>query len=152
MVTRLSLLAIPVLSAGALIAACGGDSGNDESFVRDLCGASSELEAALDEAVASASSQTDASKAVQALVPPLEEFVDAFRDLNPPEDLEDWHRTAGTQLGDAVQKFKDANSLSALEGFGDSPVPDPPAAAKARLRTAAADVEECDGVTFFKPD
>jgi hypothetical protein len=50
-----------------------------------------------------------------------------------------------------VDKFKEEKTLASLEGFGDSPVPDPPAEAKARLRDAGKDVEICDGVAFLKP-
>jgi hypothetical protein len=49
-------------------------------------------------------------------------------------------------------KFKEAKTLASLEGFGDSPVPNPPAADKQRLREAARNVDECDSVAFLKPD
>lgn len=140
-------LLVPALAAG-----CGGDSGNDESFVRDLCEASSQLTADLDTALKSASSQTDAGKAVEAFVAPLERYVDSFKDADPPKDLEAWHKSASDQLAGVVANFKETKTLSALEGFSDSPVPDPPAEAKQRLRAAAAEVEECNGVTFLKPD
>ena len=149
----LLLIAAPVVAGSFLLAGCGGDSaGSDEDFVKDLCDASTQLETDLDTAIADASSQTDPEKAIEALVPPLEDFVEAFKDANPPEDLEDWHETASDQLETEVEEFKEAKSLEELEGFGDSPVPDPPAEAKSRLRTAAEDVEECEGVTFMKPD
>jgi len=149
----LLLIAAPVVAGTFLLAGCGGDgAGSDEDFVKDLCDASTQLESDLDTAIADASSQTDPEKAIEALVPPLEDFVEAFKDANPPEDLEDWHETASNQLETEVEEFKEAKSLEELEGFGDSPVPDPPAEAKSRLRTAAEDVEECEGVTFMKPD
>ena len=151
--TPFLLMAAPIVAASFLLGGCGGDgAGSDEDFVKELCNASTQLETDLDAAIANASSQTDPEKAIEALVPPLEDFVEAFKDANPPEDLEDWHETASDQLEAEVVAFKEAKSLDELEGFGDSPVPDPPAEAKARLRTAAEDIEECDGVTFMKPD
>lgn|GEM_PF-4729254 len=134
-------------------AACGDDEpATDRDFVAELCAATRTLEERLAPAIAAASEETDPARALEALVGPLEEFVDAFREADPPEDLEEWHRDAGRELEEAVEHFKDEKSLAALEGFGDSPVPDPPAEAKARLRSAARDVEECDGVAFLKPD
>lgn len=141
-------LAVPFLSA------CfgGSDSGNDESFVRALCEAQTELSDGIDGALAAASSQTDPQKTIDLLIPPLETYVDAFEDASPPDDLEAWHDASADQLESAVERFKQERTLASLEGFGDSPVPDPPAVQKQRLREAAADVEECNGVAFLKPD
>lgn len=141
-------LAIPGFSA------CfgGGGSGSDESFVRALCEAQTELSDGVDEAVAAAGSQTDPQKTIDLLIPPLEDYVEAFKDADPPDDLKDWHEASGEQIEGAVEKFKEERTLASLEGFEDSPVPDPPAAAKARLRAAAVEVEECAGVAFLRPD
>ena len=142
--------ALLVVSLG--FAACsGGDPATDEDFVQELCEATSQLDQQFAAAVAKASEQTDPNKAVEALVGPLEEFVRAFEDADPPKDLEDWHHSASKQLEDAVAKFKKEKALASLEGFGDSPVPDPPADAKARLREAGKKVAACDGVAFLKP-
>lgn len=148
------ILAVSVTFAIPAFAGCfgGGGSGDDESFVRALCEAQTELRQGVDEAVAAAGSQTDPEKTVDLLIPPLDEYVSAFKDAKPAEDMEEWHSAASDQLEAAVQRFKDERTLASLEGFGDSPVPDPPVAQKQRLRDAAADVEECAGVAFLKPD
>ena len=73
---RLFPIAGSVVLGSALLVGCGGGGGgSDEEFVTDLCNASSQLEADLDAAIENASSQTDPEKAIQALVPPLEDFV-----------------------------------------------------------------------------
>jgi hypothetical protein len=136
----------------AVLPACSGDkAGTDDEFVQELCDATKTLDQQFAAAVAQSSQETDPAKAVEALATPLDEFVKAFDDANPPEDLEDWHDAATKQLRTAVDKFKEEKTLASLEGFGDSPVPDPPAEAKARLRDAGKDVEGCDGVAFLKP-
>ncbi len=99
-----------------------------------------------------ASTQTDSGKAAGLLVEPLEKFVKAFKDSDPPDDLDEWHDEASDRLQATVDAFKKEQSLSALVGFSDSPIPDPPAEAKQRLRDAAEDVDACDGVAFLKPD
>ena len=149
---KLGIAAAAVLLLVPLTACSGDDSGNDEDFVKGLCEASTGLRDGVEEALGNARTSTDPNAAAQALVEPIEEFVDAFKDLNPPEDLEEWHDTASGQLEQAASNFREKKDLAALEGFADSPVPDPPAAAKSRLRVAAEDVQECNGVTFLKPD
>ncbi len=147
-VLALSALLVPVLA----FAGCGEDDpGTDAEFVTQLCEAKRDLDASLATAIQEASSQTDAAAALEELVEPLEDFVEAFKDASPPEDLEDWHGEAGDEMAAAVERFKDEKTLASLEGFGDSPVPDPPAEAKQRLRSAAEDIEACDGVAFLKP-
>ena len=148
------LVFLSLALAGPSFSACfGGDgTGSDESFVRALCEAQTELSAGVDEAVTAAGGQTDPQKTIDLLIPPLEAYVDAFRDADPPEDLKEWHDASADQIEAAVERFKDERTLASLEGFEDSPVPDPPTAAKARLRAAAADVEQCAGVAFLRPD
>ncbi|MGE3073806.1 MAG: hypothetical protein AB7N24_06905 [Dehalococcoidia bacterium] len=144
----LAFIALPLAVAGC----GGGGDGSDEQFVTDLCNATTRLKADFADAVKEASGQTDSTRAVDSLIPPLEAFVKAFEDAKPPKDLKDWHSAASDQLDAAVQKFRTEKTLASLEGFGDSPVPDPPADAKARLREVAQNVDACDGVAFLKPD
>ncbi len=148
---RLALLGLFILPA-TLSACGGGGSSTDEEFVTELCSATAKLNTDFAAAVKDASGQTDSAKAVERLVPPLEAFVKAFDDAKPPKDLKDWHSAASKQLDSAVEKFKTEKTLASLEGFGDSPVPDPPADAKQRLRTAAENIKACDGVAFLKPN
>jgi len=142
-----TLVAVPVL-----FVACSDDEPSDENFVTQLCEASAELRTDLEAAIQAASTQTDSGKAVGLLVEPLEKFVKAFKDSDPPDDLDEWHDEASDRLQATVDAFKREQSLSALVGFSDSPIPDPPAEAKQRLRDAAEDVVACDGVAFLKPD
>lgn len=142
-----TLVAVPVL-----FIACSDDDPSDENFVTQLCEASAELRTDLDVAIQAASTQTDSGKAVGLLVEPLERFVKAFKDSDPPNDLDEWHDEASDRLRTTVEAFKKEQSLAALVGFSDSPIPDPPAEAKQRLRDAAEDVDACDGVAFLKPD
>ena len=135
------------------MSACGGGgSSTDEEFVTELCDATVQLKTDFAAAVKDASGQTDSGKAVERLIPPLEAFVKAFDDAKPPKDLKEWHSAATDQLQAAVEKFKTEKTLASLEGFGDSPVPDPPADAKQRLRAAAENITACEGVAFLKPD
>ena len=143
----LSILAV------SSFAACSGDGdGNDEDFVRGLCEASTELRNGVEQAIKNSSSSTDPNKAVESLAEPVDEFADDFDDLDPPEDLKDWHDDASEKLSAVAKDFRERKDIAALEGFNDSPVPDPPSAQKARLREAAEDIQQCNGVTFFKPD
>lgn len=148
---RIALLGLLVLPV-AMAACGGGGDASDEAFVAQLCNATTQLKTDFTAAVKDASGQTDSGKAVERLIPPLEAFAKAFDDADPPKDLKDWHSAASKQLDAAVAKFKTEKTLASLEGFGDSPVPDPPADAKTRLRAAAENVDECDGVAFLKPD
>ncbi|MGE0601799.1 MAG: hypothetical protein AB7J35_20655 [Dehalococcoidia bacterium] len=148
---RFSLVALMALPL--VVSACGGGGdGSDKEFVTDLCDATTQLKTDFAAAVKDASGQTDSGKAVDRLIPPLEAFVKAFDDAKPPKDLKEWHNAASDQLAAAVEKFKTEKTLASLEGFGDSPVPDPPADAKARLREVAQNIDACDGVAFLKPD
>lgn len=151
--SRFAALVLPALLVPALaLAGCGDDEpGTDAEFVAQLCEAKRDLDASLATAIQDASSQTDAAAALDELVEPLEDFVEAFKDSSPPGDLAEWHGEAGDEMETAVERFKDEKTLASLEGFGDSPVPDPPAEAKLRLRSAAEDIEACEGVAFLKP-
>ena len=149
---RTSRLALALLAFVAMAAfGCGEEDATDESFVRDLCGATTQLQSGLATALADSRTQTDPAKAVEVLVPPLDAFVKAFEDIRPPKDLDEWHESSTTQLRASVDKFETEKTLSSLEGFGDSPVPDLPAAAKLRLRETGDRIEECNGVAFLRP-
>ena len=146
------VLGLGALAASTFFACSGDEDGNDEDFVRGLCEASTELRNGVEQAIRDSSSSTDPNKAVESLAEPVDEFADDFGDLDPPGDLKDWHDDASDTLAATAKEFRERKDIAALEGFNDSPVPDPPTAAKARLRAAAEDVQECNGVTFFKPD
>ena len=134
-----------------LAAACGSDDGNDQDFVRGLCEASTALRTGVEKAVKDGAASTEPGKAVELMAPPVDAFVKAFNDLNPPADLKAWHKDASSQLEKTAAAFRTEKKLTALTSFNDSPVPDPPAAAKSRLQNAAKDVPECNGVAFLKP-
>lgn len=152
MFRKFALTAAVALAAVSLAACSGDDDGSDEEFVRDLCQASTELRNGIKEALENASTSTSPNAAAEALVKPLGVFVEAFDDLNPPKDLDDWHDSASDELEKTFEDFRTKKNLAALTGFADSPVPDPPVDAKSRLRAAAQDVPECSGVAFFRPD
>ncbi len=153
MSNRVRIALASMLMVPMVMSACrGGGESSDEDFVAELCQAVVRLNTDFEAAIKSASTETDPAKAVEKLIPPVEKFVDAFDDADPPKDLKDWHDSAVTRLEAAVAKFKKAKTLASLEGFGDSPVPNPAPAEKNRLREAAQNVTECDGVAFLKPD
>ncbi len=146
-----TLLAISALAAVSLVACSADGEASDEDFVRSLCEASSDLRTGVEDAVAGAASSTNPNAAVEALSEPIDDFASAFKDLDAPDDWKDWHGQASDEIGAAAKTFRESKDLADLEGFGDSPVPDPPADAKARLRGVAEDIEECTGVTFLRP-
>ena len=151
MPNRLRIVLAALLVLPALAIACSGGESSDEDFVAELCEASTKLSTDLGAAVKQASAETDPSKSVEALIPPLDAFLKAFNDASPPKDLKEWHDDASAQIEAAIAKFKAEKTLASLEGFGDSPVPDPPAEEKQRLRDAAGEVDGCTGVAFLKP-
>lgn len=139
------------LVAPAAAGCSGGGDGNDEDFVRGLCEASSALRAGVEKAVKDGAASTDPGKSVALMVAPVDAFVEAFGDLDPPKDLKSWHKDATKQLEQTADTFRNEKKLTALASFNDSPVPDPPAEAKARLQAAAKEIQECQGVVFLKP-
>jgi hypothetical protein len=145
-----ALLSVTAVLASMFVS-CGSDNGNDKDFVKGLCEASSELRTGVEQAVKTGATSTDPGKSVELLVGPVDAFVKAFGDLKPPKDLKSWHKDATAQLEKTAETFRNEKKLTALATFNDSPVPDPPADAKARLQNVAKDVPECNGVAFFKP-
>ncbi len=141
---------IGAISASSLTA-CGSDSGNDEDFVRGLCEASTELRGGVEKAVKDGSTSTDPNRVIELLTVPIDTFVKAFDKLKPPKDLKTWHEVASKELQQTAETFRKEKKLTALASFSDSPVPNPPAAAKTRLKTAAVEIPECAGVAFLKP-
>ena len=146
-----SFVLMTVLVAPAAVSCGGGGDGNDEDFVTGLCEASSALRAGVEKAVKDGASSTEPGKAVELMVAPVDAFVKAFGDLNPPKDLKTWHKDATRQLETTADTFRSEKKLTALEAFNDSPVPDPPAEAKVRLQTVAKEIPACQGVAFLKP-
>jgi hypothetical protein len=147
------LAAGSLLCAVSVLSSCGGSSGgNDKDFVTDLCHAATDLRGGIQQAIKEGSTSTDANKTVDLISAPIDQFVKDFADARPPKDLKEWHDGASQQLQQTAQNFKQQNTLAALTDFGHSPVPDPPAAAKARLEDVAKSVPDCNGVAFLKPD
>lgn len=146
-----SVVLMAAVVAPAAVGCGDGGDGNDKDFVTGLCEASSALRAGVEKAVKDGASSTAPGKTVELMVAPVDAFVKAFGDLNPPKDLKTWHKDATEQLEKTAETFRNEKQLTALATFNDSPVPDPPADAKARLQTAARDVPECQGVAFLKP-
>ncbi len=140
-----------VAMVAPMASACGNDDGNDRDFVTGLCEASSDLRSGVEKAVRDGATSTETGKAVELMVAPVDAFVKAFGELKPPKDLKSWHKDATNQLEQTAENFRIEKKLTALASFNDSPVPDPPADAKARLQTVAKDIPECNGVAFLKP-
>lgn len=146
-----SVVLLAALVAPAAVSCGGGGDGNDKDFVTGLCEASSALRAGVEKAVKDGASSTEPGKAVELMVAPVDAFVKAFGDLNPPKDLKTWHKDATSQLEATAETFRKEKQLTALAAFNDSPVPDPPADAKVRLQAVAQDIPACQGVAFLKP-
>jgi len=122
MKTRLLLLALAValLGAASLAAACksGGEPMTMEEYFQELQALnddaeqrSSDLEAALDDAVGSNSSEEERIAALReffdasALV--FEDFLSGLKDLDPPEEVQALHEDGVSAGEDAVQAFTD---------------------------------------------
>ncbi|MEO6397658.1 MAG: hypothetical protein ABIP13_04250 [Tepidiformaceae bacterium] len=147
------LLFAPFALLLTTLSACGGDSdGSYESFSRDLCKASSGLQAGIQKAVKDASTNSDPNKAIETIADPIDAFVKAFDNGDPPKNLKAWHAQSAKDLKQAAETFRKQKDFTALSGFGDSPVPDPPSSEKQKLRDAAKNLTECDGVVFLKPN
>lgn len=138
---------VPLALGAMFLAACGGDddgggggTGNDEDFVSDLCKASADFLADLED-VGDDIDPSDLDAAADAVAEPFEDFANKFKDLNPPGDLKDWHDEASDGLDDIVERLKDGDFESALSSA--DPLPELPEGPRERLTKIADDNEDC---------
>ena len=153
------LLGIAPFALGAtFFAACGGDdddggggggggNGSDEDFVDGLCGAFKDFEDDFTKIFANPADLGDEEDAAKAMAEPFENLAKAFGDLNPPKDLEDWHKDASDALDDAAKQLKDGNFDEGIFAE-ESPIEEPPQAAQDRLEKLINDNEDCKDSNF----
>ena len=150
-------LGVAPLALGAMFfGACGGDdddtiggggrSGSDEDFVDDFCKAGSDFAKDIQDIGDDLSEETDPEKIGDAMSEPFEDFANAFKDLNPPSDLEDWHDDASKSLDNVVKSLKDGNFDA--EALSDEPFPEMPKDAEERLSKLAEENEDCQDSDF----
>ena len=139
---------VPLALGAMFLVACGGDdddgggggSGSDEDFVSDLCKASADFLADI-ESAGEDIDPSDLDAASKAIAGPFEDFAGKFKDLNPPDDLEEWHNDASDSLDQIVQQVKDGDFESALGGT--DPLPELPDGPRERLGKIADENEDC---------
>jgi hypothetical protein len=166
----LFLAAFTVLSA-ALFVACGGDddssssgdsgsakpsgaTGSDEAYVKDICAAAAKMAKELDK-ISAGPTPSDPSKAFEAVFKsmsgPIDTFAKDFAKAKPPKDLAQWHADTAKQLSALAKALKDGKfDDPALNSLGDSPLPDMPKDAEARLDKLAKNVDGCKDADVFK--
>ena len=152
------LLGIAPFALGAtFFAACGGDdddggggggggSGSDEDFVDGLCAAFKDFEDDFSKLLENPEDLANEDDAAEAMAEPFGKLADAFGDLNPPNDLEDWHKDASEALDKVAEQLKDGNFDESL--FEDDPLEEPPGDAQERLQKLADDNEDCKEANF----
>jgi hypothetical protein len=147
----LGLGVVPVLAGAALFGACGGDddggTGSDEDFVADLCEIMKNFSDDLDNLEEEAEGAEEFDEIAELLSGPIGDLADGFADLNPPEDLQDWHEEASEEL-DKLSDDLDSGELTEEAMSGESPIPDPPEEAAERLSALAEDNEDCQDADF----
>ncbi|GIW56832.1 MAG: hypothetical protein KatS3mg082_3236 [Nitrospiraceae bacterium] len=147
---RKLLPAATIVTALALGACRGGDgssgTGSDEEFVTGACNAAAKFQEDLDDVFADLANVDSEEEAVKLVVEPFENFTKAFKDLNPPADLKEWHSDAGKALDSTVAALKKGDT-SAFEG---DPFPEAPAEVQDRLNKVAAEVEACQETGLFE--
>ncbi len=142
---------VPLTLGATFFAACGGDddgggNGSDEDFVNDLCKAGADFSRDLESLGDDLADESDPEKIAEAVSEPFEDFANAFKDMNPPSDLEDWHEDASGSLDDAVNSLKDGDFDAGI--LGDDPIPEMPSDAQDRLTQLAEDNEDCQDAEF----
>jgi hypothetical protein len=151
---------LPVALGAMVFAGCGGGdggsgggggTGSDEKFVSDICKAGLTFSKSLEDVFKDPAALADEEKALGKLADAFEDFSNAFAKANPPSDLKAWHSDASKQLKEGVKQIKSGD----LEGgifAGDSPFPEPPAAAGDRLSKVAESNKDCQDADFSFTD
>lgn len=138
-----------LLLAAAFIAplaiACGGgdDTGSDEDYVKAFCEAKRAFSEALPAAIKAVNDS--GGKDPGRIARPYEDLADAFDDMDPPEDLKDWHDNATDRLKDRAKAIKDGQAGDASDPV--SGIPDGP---RARLRQQAEKEPACNQLNVFE--
>jgi hypothetical protein len=147
---------VPLALGAMFFVACGGDdddgggggggTGSDEDFVDDLCKAGANFAKDLDKIGEDLNEETDPEKISDAISEPFEDFANAFKKLNPPRDLKDWHDDASNSLDDVVESLKGGNLDAGA--LGEDPFPEMPKEAEERLTKLAEENEDCQDSDF----
>lgn len=144
---RLTGAALAALLIAPLAAACGGDGdGSDEEYVTAFCETQREFTTTLEAAIRDASTTSD----FDAIAEPFETLAGNFKDMDPPEDMKDWHEDATDQLSATAERVKEERNLQAVTSLPQDPLKGMPDGPRARLQRAAANDPACDGLNVFR--
>ena len=135
----------------------------DERYVRSFCVAGNDLQAALLTAATRMEAEEGLEDDPEAFVGPLVGFLEAMREVTPPDDLAEYHTAALAQYAGLVGLFEamregaesseeiEGDPFEALGGMlqGAEEFPALPEAALARLAQVAEGVPECAGSLFL---
>jgi hypothetical protein len=137
------------------VTATASEGGRDADYVREFCAIDSafgaNLVAAAQELVARGlDSVTDPEVLTELVVPPLREYIDGLRRVNPPSDVRPYHEDLIEAMEAQVQLIEtggfDTDQLG-TDPFAD--LVEPPPEIQARLAAIAAEAADCNGVSFF---
>lgn len=148
--SRVLVAILPLVVAAFVLAACGGGSGGDEEYVRDVCKAVSEFSAGIEKAVKTSGTTGTAGASFSQFVEPFDRLAKDFGDADPPSDLEQWHNDTAKKLRDVADQLRKTKDFNAVAGLNTDPLSNPPEAARDRLRAVAKKTKECQGVTVFQ--
>ena len=135
----------------------------DERYMRSFCVAGNDLQAALLTAATRMETEEGLEDDPEAFVGPLVGFLEAMREVTPPDDLAEYHTAALAQYAGLVGLFEamregaesgeelEGDPFEALGGMlqGAEEFPALPEAALARLAQVAEGVPECAGSLFL---
>lgn len=132
----------------------------DEGYVRAICVAGNDLQNAMFAALVRMESEggdpeDDPEAFGELFVEPLAGFLEAIREVTPPDDMAEYHAAALAQYEALVTLFASVEEGEELEGGpldllggmleGAESIPVIPEATRARLAAVAADIPDCAG-------
>jgi hypothetical protein len=141
-------LALGAVLGASLAFACGGgsDTGSDEEYVTDFCNMQREFSDSVRVAIQGTSGSADFND----IADTFDALADAFDDMKPPEDVQEWHDEASDQISSIAEQVKEDRDLGAVTSLERDPTTGVPESPRARLREIAADDPACNGLTVFQ--
>lgn len=154
--TATLLVGAAAVAAGAI--ACGDDDdggggggGSDEEYVAAICDAFLQFQNDITDII-NDPDNADATEeeAVDLFLEPLEAYVDALDDANPPSDVESYHNQLVDSAREAVNRVREEGTLEAFDELAEPE--EPPQEIQDRLQAVANENPTCVEADFTFDD